>query len=173
MSIPKISRATLSDAEVLHGLVNTAYRGEDSQQGWASEAHLFEGSRISLAGMKALLSDSAVVVLKYTEDDQVLGCVELRNIGNKLYLGMLSVRPHLQGRGIGKKLMQAAEEEARRQLCIAVFMTVITQREELMQWYVRHGYLDTGIRKPFGKRDPSHGTPKTDIELATLEKQLL
>jgi ribosomal protein S18 acetylase RimI-like enzyme len=48
-------------------------------------------------------------------------------------------------------LLAAAEEEARKRNCIAVFMSVISIRKELINWYEKHGYVNTGKRKPFPK----------------------
>jgi ribosomal protein S18 acetylase RimI-like enzyme len=167
-----IVKAVLEDAKELNALVNGAYRGEGAQKGWASEADLFDGSRTDQKAIEEMLRAPGYLILKYVENEKITGCVELHCEGTKLYLGMLSVNPELQGSGIGKKLMHAAEEEARKQKCTCIYMTVITRRLELLAWYIRHGYVDTGIRKPFGKRDPRHGIPKVDIELATLEKTL-
>jgi ribosomal protein S18 acetylase RimI-like enzyme len=96
----------------------------------------------------------------------------LRNQNGKLYLGMLTVKPYLQGKGIGKELLKAAEEEARKQTCNAIFMTVISVRKELINWYVRHGYQLTGEKKPFAFNDPRFGQPKMKLEFVVLEKKL-
>jgi ribosomal protein S18 acetylase RimI-like enzyme len=85
---------------------------------------------------------------------------------------MLTVRPHLQGKGIGKQLLKAAEEEASKQKCTSIFMTVISVREELIEWYVRNGYQLTGERKPFAFNDPRFGQPKMKLEFVVLEKKL-
>jgi ribosomal protein S18 acetylase RimI-like enzyme len=87
-------------------------------------------------------------------------------------LGMLTVRPNLQGKGIGKELLKEAEDEAQRQNCPSIFMTVISVRQELIDWYVRHGYQLTGEKKPFAFTDPRFGQPKTKLEFVVLEKKL-
>ncbi len=51
-------------------------------------------------------------------------------------------------------------------------MTVISVRKELIDWYVRHGYVDTGERKPFAFTDPRFGQPKMQLEFVVLEKLL-
>lgn len=167
-----ITKASAEDAPELDKLVNSAYRGDSSRQGWTTEADLLDGTRTDAAAIAELIKTPGTVLLKYVEENEILGCVELRNQDGKLYLGMLTVRPHLQGKGIGKILLNAGEEEARRQQCSSIFMTVISVRKELVDWYVRHGYQATGERKPFAFNDPRFGQPKMKLEFIVLEKKL-
>ncbi len=101
-----------------------------------------------------------------------MGCVNLQQHGEKLYLGMFSVSPHLQGGGIGKQLLQAAEAYAKSVHCTAIYMAVISVRTELIQWYQRHGYKDTGERKCF-KEDDLTGTHLQPLAFMTMEKRMV
>jgi ribosomal protein S18 acetylase RimI-like enzyme len=78
--------------------------------------------------------------------------------------------PALQGGGIGKSLLQAAEEYALHVSCHIIYMSVISVRTELINWYKRHGYVDTGIRKPFVEDDIT-GKHLRPLEFMMLEKQ--
>jgi ribosomal protein S18 acetylase RimI-like enzyme len=60
---------------------------------------------------------------------------------------MLTVSPELQNSGIGKKLLYEAETHAKALGLPTIVMTVISAREELIAWYKRHGYFDTGARE--------------------------
>ena len=62
---------------------------------------------------------------------------------------MFSVSPSLQGRGIGKQLLKAAEEYARLLQFKLIYMRVISVPTELINCYQRHGYKDTGEIIPF------------------------
>lgn len=167
-----ISAATPNDAIALDKLVNSAYRGESSRQGWTTEADLLDGTRTDASAIAELIQTPGTVLLKYVDGQEILGCVELRNQHGKLYLGMLTVKPNLQGKGIGKELLMAAEQEARKQNCHAIYMTVISVRKELIDWYLRHGYQLTGETKPFAFNDPRFGQPKRKLEFVVLEKKL-
>ncbi len=167
-----ITKALPADAAELDVLVNSAYRGDSSRQGWTTEADLLDGTRTDAKAIAEIINKPGHTILKYVEDNSILGCVELHKDGPRMYLGMLTVRPHLQGKGIGKLLMKAAEEEATRLQCSAMYMTVISVREELIAWYQRHGYQPTGERKPFAFNDPRFGQPKKQLEFIVLEKQL-
>ena len=167
-----ISKASLSDVPALNRLVNSAYRGEESKKGWATEADLLDGTRIDEAALRDLIARDGTTILKYVADGTLAGCVELRKEGTKLYLGMLSVKPDIQGGGIGKKLMEASEVFGREQQCTFTFMTVISVRQQLIDWYLRQGYSFTGEKKPFVVPDTRWGIPKQQLEFVVLEKKL-
>jgi ribosomal protein S18 acetylase RimI-like enzyme len=167
-----ITKAVVEDAPELNSLVNSAYRGDSSRQGWTTEADLLDGTRIDANGIAELIKTQGTTLLKYVDEDKILGCVELKKSEGKLYLGMLTVRPNLQGKGIGKALLNAAEVEAKNQSCTSIYMTVISVRKELIDWYMRHGYQLTGERKPFAFTDPRFGQPKMKLEFVVMEKKL-
>jgi ribosomal protein S18 acetylase RimI-like enzyme len=93
--------------------------------------------------------------------------------GGAGYFGMFSVRPDLQGGGIGKAVLAEAERIVRDEWRLpALRMTVIDVREELIAWYQRRGYRRTGIRKPFPATDPRFGIPRRDdLRFEVLEKE--
>lgn len=168
----QIIPATLADVPVINQLVNSAYRGEGAKEGWTTEADLIDGTRIDESILEGLINRSDTTVLTYREEDRILACVELRKEGNMLYLGMLSVRPNLQGKGVGKKLLKAAEDYAHANHCKTIYMSVISVRTELIEWYERHGYKLTGERKPFIAPDERWGIPKSALEFVMMEKVL-
>ena len=86
-----------------------------------------------------------------------------------LYLGMLTVSPLQQASGIGKQLLAAAEVYAKEKNYPKVFMNVISVRYELISWYERHGYHNTGETKPF-PADDRFGIPSRPLEFIIMEK---
>jgi ribosomal protein S18 acetylase RimI-like enzyme len=165
-----ISKATLNNVAELTALVNTAYRGKESMKGWATEAHILDGQRIDRDMMTEYFTDAGTTILKYTnEANEIEACVYLQKQDEKLYLGMLSVLPHLQAKGIGRQLLQAAESLAKELNYTAISMTVISSRQQLIEWYERRGYTRTGEVLPF-HADTRFGIPKVPIELVVLEK---
>jgi len=167
-----ISIATEADLPQLFALVNSAYRGEEAKKGWTHEADLIEGTlRTDEADLKELMLNPNGVILLYKEDDEVTGCVYLEKNGTKLYLGMLSVLPTKQDAGIGKKLLLAAEDHARKVKCHFIEMTVISARKELIDWYGRYGYKDTGEKRPFHV-ETKFGIPRQAIEFMVMQKEL-
>lgn len=170
-SNPHIAVATLTDVAAITALLNSAYRGESSKQGWTTEAHLIAGNvRTDESNLQEVMQLPNSVVVKYmNEQQEITGCVNLQQQGNKIYLGMFSVSPQSQGFGIGKQLLKAAEEYAQHLQCTAIYMTVISAREELINWYQRHGYKDTGERKPFIEDDLT-GKHLQALEFMVMEK---
>ena len=167
----KIRPAELTDVAALNHLVNGAYRGDSSRAGWTTEADLLDGIRTSEAALREMILHPHAVILLLEDNTELQGCVYLEQKDNILYLGMLTVKPSLQGKGIGAQLMQAAEERARALGCAAIQMTVITARESLIEYYQRKGFADTGERKPF-PNDPAFGIPKQPLQFLVMEKKM-
>lgn len=161
--ITMITKATLQDIPALNILINSAYRGETSKKGWTTEANLLEGKRTNEEELTETILDPKNTILKYTENNQIIGSVLLVEKEHQLYLGMLTVSPELQNSGIGKKLLAEAENHAKSLGLSGIIMTVISVREELIAWYKRHGYVDTGKREAF---------PESDIHVTISEKPL-
>lgn len=167
-----IAIATEKDILALDNLVNSAYRGDGSKKGWTTEADLLDGLRTNPGSLKQLMTDTDAVILTCSDETgKLTGCVYLKKKKDKLYLGMLTVSPELQAKGIGKQLLAAAEKYAVKNNCHKITMTVISVRHELIAWYERHGYRPTGEIEPF-PTDPQFGLPKTPIHFIVMEKQL-
>ena len=168
-----ITKATLEDVSTLNKLINSAYRGESSKKGWTTEANILEGSRTTENELTEIIQDKKNTILKYSENTQIIGCVLLIEKEEQLYLGMLTVSPELQNSGIGKKLMRQAEIHASALGLSKIIMTVITVREELISWYKRNGYVDTGARETFPTSDVFSQISNEALEFMVLEKRIL
>lgn len=172
-SDPHIQKADETDIPAIVALLNMSYRGEHSRKGWTTEADLIAGEvRTNNENLADVMREPGSVILTYQEDGKILSCVNLKKDGDRIYLGMFSVNPELQGGGIGKKMLQAAEEHAIHEDCKAIYMYVISVRYELIDWYKRKGYVETGQVIPF-KEDGLTGAHKKPLEFMVLEKKLL
>ena len=170
---PNISAASIKDIDKLMSLVNSAYRGESAKKGWTHEADLIQGEmRIDEKSLEKMIMDPNATILKYEEDDQIIGCVYLEKKNTSLYLGLLTVAPDVQAKGIGKKLLKAAEKYALNYNCNKIEMTVISVRKELIDWYERNGFHQTNQKQPFPDNE-RFGTPLKQIEFVVMEKKLL
>jgi ribosomal protein S18 acetylase RimI-like enzyme len=171
--------ATESDFAAIVALVNSAYRGQGAQAGWTTEAGYIDGQRIDLESLKEDLADSPDAVLLTLRDDidgPLLGCVWVEPDadvpeGDAWYLGMLTIRPDLQDRQLGRTLLAQGEGHAQTLGAKRVRMTVVHLRDTLIAWYQRRGYTLTGETKPFpvGER---FGKPQRDLSFVVLEKTL-
>lgn len=167
--------ATAADIPALVSLVNSAYRGESSRAGWATEEHLLGGIRVDEQRLRDELVADGSVVLVNEEGDELIACVHLERTGDSCYLGMLTTKPTLQARGLGRSMLAAAERWAATHWhSHDVHMTVISVRDTLIAWYERRGYVRTGERKPFPYGDERWGIPKVDdLEFVVLRKSLI
>lgn len=173
-SIMSVSKASIADLSALLNLVNTTYRGKTSTKGWTSEILLLTGEiRIDEEILAGYLTNPSISVLKYTNSaNQLIGCVYLERKEESLYLGMLAVNPESQDGGIGRLLLQGAEEHARQLTCNKINITVIEDRTELIAWYQRRGYVITGKKFPFPVEYHKYGKPLKEIILIEMENNL-
>ncbi len=165
--------AAAGDVAAIVELVESAYRGESSKAGWTHEADLLAGQRTDTESVAALLSGPDSVILLASVRNELVACCHLERHDTYAYFGMFAVRPLLQGSGIGKQMIAAAEDYARREWDISEMrMTVISRREELIAWYERRGYKRTGTMSPFPYGDERFGIPKfADLEFELLVKR--
>jgi ribosomal protein S18 acetylase RimI-like enzyme len=172
LPVSPVIPATLADVSALAALINQAYRGASSAQGWTTEAHLLDGPRIGENHLREMLlptNGQRTALLKYVADDGLLsGCVYLEVKGDALYLSTLAVAPEAQGHGVGRQLLTAAEDYARQHGCTRVKISVLSARPELLAWYERHGYLLTGKNEAFPE-NTEFGRPRQPLVLLGLE----
>ena len=171
--------ATHADTDALVALVESAYRGDVSKQGWTTEADMLGGRRTGPDDIVACIEriDSRILLAERalpSGDRELLACAHVAIEDGAGYFGMFSVRPHLQGSGIGKAMLAEAERVVRDEWRLpAMRMTVIDIRDELIAFYQRRGYRRTGIKKPFPYGDERFGEPKRDdLQFEVLEKLL-
>ena len=164
--------AVAGDVDELVVLVTSAYRGDVSRQGWTTEADLLDGNRIDPEVLRHDIARPRSKVLLAERDGLILACAHVADEEGAGYFGMFSVRPDLQGGGIGKHLLGEAERVVRDEWRLpAMRMTVIDVRDELIAFYERRGYRRTGVYKPFPHGDERFGRPKRDdLRFEVLEK---
>jgi len=132
MTPPLFRVATSDDVPALVRLINAAF---------AVERVAIEGDRVDRLGVEKYLRTGQFLLLE--ENTAITGCVYVEKRRDRAYLGLLSVEPFLQGRGLGRQLAAAAEKHAREQGCIAMDLRVISAREELLPFYQQLGYAIT------------------------------
>jgi GNAT superfamily N-acetyltransferase len=172
---PLIRAAEATDIPALRHLVESAYRGDSARQGWTHEADLLGGQRTDEAALAAMIADPEQVILFASVAGILRGCVHLKPTGPRLVsLGLLAVDPQHQAGGLGRTLIAAAEDHAGRHMSAATMeMTVIRQRTELIAYYERRGYRQTGETRPFPMADPRFGLPaRDDLAFVVLAKPL-
>ncbi|HWS79271.1 MAG TPA: GNAT family N-acetyltransferase, partial [Thermomonas sp.] len=163
MSALRFRAATAADIDAIVALVESAYRGDASRQGWTTEADFLDGRRTGTDDVSACLQRERSRVLLAERNGELLACAHVADEGGAGYFGMFSVRPELQGGGIGKHVLAECERIVRYEWQLpAMRMTVIDIRDELIAFYQRRGYHRTGVTKPFPYGDARFGLPTRD-----------
>jgi GNAT superfamily N-acetyltransferase len=127
-------------------------RGSRSQ--CAAMARLINSAFVVEKFIAGERTDEAEILARMQNGEFFLGCdesgavvasvyVELR--GRRGYFGMLAVDPKRQGNGLGRKMVEAAEEYCRRKGCTEMDLTVLSLRPELLPLYRKLGYTESGV----------------------------
>lgn len=125
-----------SDADALVGLINRAFE---------VELQFFTTKRIDLAETLEHFKKGTFILAE--DGANIAGCnyVELR--GDSGYFGLLSIDPDYQGRGLGRKLIEDAEDFCRNAGCSLMCIRVLNHRTELPPLYEKLGYAIAGTEE--------------------------
>jgi ribosomal protein S18 acetylase RimI-like enzyme len=166
-----------SDYAEIIDLVNLAFRGTGHSASWNIEAGIIAGQRLTESLLREDLTanpDVHFLIHRDDADGSLLGTVWLEPKQDDVwYLGLLTVRPELQNRQLGRTLLTASEQFAKERGARRIRMTVVNLREALIAWYLRRGYALTGETKPYPYDDNRFGIPlRDDLHFVVLEKRL-
>ena len=166
--------ATINDVTAVVKLVESAYRGEASREGWTTEADLLDGQRTDVDEVARLIEHKSSCIILCEKNNELIACVHLLNKRKYAYLGMFAVSPQEQGKGVGRLVLAEAEKRVFNQWhCPVLRMVVISLRNDLIAWYQRRGYKARGEVMPFPYGDERYGIPKRDdLVLTVLEKRV-
>ena len=131
----KIRWAEARDVAAIVRIINAAFR--------AAESFFIERDRINAETLQPMLQKGNFLL---AEDPVGLaGCVLVELRAERAYFGLLAVDPARQHRGLGRRLVDEAENHARAAGCRAMDIRIVSLREELPPFYRRLGYVETGI----------------------------
>jgi len=130
------------DVDSLARLINAAFRVEQP---------FIEGDRIDAAGVRSYMAKGTFLVAQ--DSTGLAACVYVQIDSDGGYLGLLGVDPLRQGTGLGRKMMDAAEDYFRQAGCRTVNLRVISARIPLPAFYRHLGYHETGTA-PFAPDVP-------------------
>jgi GNAT superfamily N-acetyltransferase len=142
--------ASIKDQPSMVSLINEAFVVETFLEGERTSApelrEMFETGEFLLA-----IANGVMVASVYTE---------VR--GENGYFGMLAVRASQQGTGLGRSMIQAAEQHCRAKGCTRMELTVLSLRAELPSLYRKFGYTETS-REPFQTTRLLDGYPPCEL----------
>ena len=132
------SAASSADIPDLLRVINAAYE---------VEKFFVDGDRTDEDTIRRMMG-AGVFLTSRDESGRLTGCVYVELRGERGYFGMLSVEPSQQGRGLGRRLVDAAEDYAHAHGCTAMDIRVVDLRTELPPFYRKLGYIETGLVEP-------------------------
>lgn len=129
-----VRQAAAHEAGEIVRIINSAFN--------PAEAFFVDGDRIDLAQALHYFDTGVFLV---TAD--MAGCVYVELRGDHGYVGLLSVDPDRQKAGVGRALVDAAENYAREYGCRFMDLRIVNLRLELPAFYTRLGYRESGTEE--------------------------
>jgi GNAT superfamily N-acetyltransferase len=153
---PPLRIADAADAQAITSLINAAFQ---------VERFFLDSDRIDIQEVRTRLGTGKFILAE--ANGALTGCVYVEPGGDRAYLGLLSVDPALQRSGIGKRLVDAAEDHCRAAGCHFMDLRIVNVRSELPPFYRKLGYTENGTA-PF----PENARPKLPCHFLIMSKRL-
>jgi ribosomal protein S18 acetylase RimI-like enzyme len=168
--------AQISDIQKLVDLINSAYRQHQGNS-WTSEVEIVTGDRINVEQLLQTLADDhfKLFVVEYAKE--TVACIGLTFHSSEVEIGTFCITPRIQNQGIGKQVLDFAESYIGDNLLLEYpdlkhfVMWVLSVRHELIAYYQRRGYQQTGRIEDY----PLHanvGIPTVNLHLVEMKKDI-
>ncbi|MFI5202698.1 MAG: GNAT family N-acetyltransferase [Candidatus Kapaibacterium sp.] len=132
-----IRPATVEDVSAIVALVNVAFNVETNLK------IFLEGVRTDEKNVTDLMQKGEFFLME-EKSGNILSSIYIEVRGERGYFGMLAVEPALQGRGLGRAMVEFAENYCRERGCTIMDLKVLSPRVELLPYYHKLGYEDMG-----------------------------
>ncbi|ESX04665.1 acetyltransferase [Mesorhizobium sp. LSJC268A00] len=141
----------------LLSLIMQAFAPMDGVIDPPSSAHL-----LSAESLRDKASQETVFLA--LQDDRIAGCVFASERDADFYVGKLAIQPELQGRGIGRRLMQAAEDLARSRNKSAIELQTRVELTANHATFARLGFRETARTAHQGYDRPTSITMRKELK---------
>lgn len=128
--------AVKGDVAAMVSVINAAFGIEGFLEGERT-------NRVQLAEMMT----RGIFLLGHDSSGALIASVYVEIRDSRGYFGMLAVDPIHQHKGIGRAMVEAAEDHCRKQGCTDMDLTVLSLRTELPALYRKLGYAQTGTEE--------------------------
>jgi len=151
--------STDSDVPAITRVINVAF---------VVERPIFDHDRIDDIGVRDYMTKGKFL-LREDSAGNLIACVYLEtNPDHRCYLGLLSVMPEYQGKGLAPQILTVAEDFARNANCHTIWLRTLSARKPpLRAFYERYGYTLLEIT-PL----PPTFHPKIPCEFVVMQKRL-
>jgi len=131
----RVRVANVADVPGIITIVNAAFAIED----------FIDGTRTDEGRMSEMMKKGTFLVAENA--GVIVASVYTEMRGDRAYFGMLAVDPAQQGTGLGRTMVEAAEEHCRVQGAKFIDIAVLTLRPELPPLYRKFGYVETTVEE--------------------------
>ena len=106
------------------------------------DLRLYHGKTYSLEALNAMREDPAIKGFVAVADSSLVGFARTRYAveEQRFYVSSIYIRPDFQKKGIGKQLMVIAADEARALGLDRLWIGVMEQNVDALEWYKKFGY---------------------------------
>ncbi|KAJ5175668.1 Acyl-CoA N-acyltransferase [Penicillium canariense] len=168
--------ANQQDAVKLQQLIESAFRAEDSRQGWVGSSDLASRFHIEVKDISAVIINPATAFLVASDDyGAILGSIGVsKRALDRARLFMLAVEPQHHRGGIGRQVLAYAEDYCQRTWDSKIVeLNALSTREALISWYLRRGYRKTGDSAPFPSEEYDDLALPADMCFIEFEKTMV
>ncbi|CDH60903.1 hypothetical protein RO3G_11136 [Lichtheimia corymbifera JMRC:FSU:9682] len=124
-------------------IINGAFVADNT---WTSVRHLGMKNRVNYAEVEDLVRNK-ILLCVFDENQVVVATAEIQPINSdEAGIGLVSVDPARQSQGIGKLLLLATIDKIKEMGYKVATMSILGERPELLAWYAKLGFQDTGER---------------------------
>lgn len=160
-----------NDIQEVIFIINEAYRAERKNNAWTTESHILTGIRVNEDMMEKILEEKNTKTYIAKVDNKIVGTIQSKLDGENIHIGLFAVDTKFQASGIGKKLLEFAENSSSKLWGKSTFiMEVISTRIELMEYYIRRGYQNTNSFIEFPKSELWTSNTNEELKLLVLKK---
>lgn len=168
--------ARISDITNLVDLINSAYRQQEGRS-WTSESEIVTGDRINAKQLEQALAQDNFQLFVAELDEQIVACIGLTFTQHDVEIGTFCIATTLQNQGIGKYVLDFSEQYVHDKVLSThchfthFVMWVLSVRHELIAYYQRRGYIQTGIVEDY-PLNANVGIPIVDLHLIEMRKSV-
>jgi ribosomal protein S18 acetylase RimI-like enzyme len=148
---PILRAAKLSELIPLQALIQRAYRGQSARGSWSHEGELPAEERISHADLAELIQSPRSKLTVAVAAGRLVGSsLVTRDSPGGCAIGLISVDPDFQCRGVGNQLLGHAEICARNTFAAEhADVEVLEHNSRLVAYYEKRGYRQSGETRPY------------------------
>ncbi|KAI9155604.1 hypothetical protein HJFPF1_08191 [Paramyrothecium foliicola] len=165
--------ATEEEAPDVQQLIHRAFRAEDSRPNWTGDMELSTNFSVDIELIRARINTpNCGFVVATNGQGQTVGTICVAQIANKLArMSLLAIEPQHQQGGTGRQVLEYAEKHSQQAWgATRCGLNALSTRKELISWYKRHGYQETGELVPFPQQAYTPGTAGNDLYFVEMLK---